>query len=248
MAATGVDAQAAQNGIAHLLQADLVNALPLLNPADQDSVKWLKLAVAALVKKYAPMSAGTAGRYYLRLRTDAGLTGRPTVAFPKPVGMDQVSTVVDWATAPLYDGTSDLAATQTKLVGAADKMVLDAGRDTTIGTTRTDDKALGWARVPEPGACAFCALLATRGLIGQTRQYVSAAAAGGDSNSRFVGDGKFKSHDHCRCIAEPIFTAYEPTAQIRQWVADYTKATRGVSGSRNQRIAWRQAFEGRSNN
>lgn len=224
----------------------MVNALPLLNPADQNSVKQLKLAIAALVKKYAPMSAGTAARSYLRFRSQAGIAGRPNIAFPKPISVDQVSTVVDWATGPLYGGMSDLAATQTKLVGATDKMVLDAGRTTTIDTTKSDEKAIGWARVPEPGCCAFCALLATRGLIGQTRQYVSAAAAGGDSNSRFVGDGKFKSHDHCRCVAEPIFTAYEPTAQIRQWVADYAKATRGVSGSRNQRIAWRQAFEGRT--
>lgn len=229
--ATGVDAQAAQNGIAHLLQTDMAGVLPLLNPTDQNSVKQLKLAIAALVKKYAPMSAGTAGRSYLRFRAEAGIAGRPAIAFPQPVSVAQVSTVVDWATAPLYAGTSDLAATQTKLVGATDKMVLDAGRSTTIDTTKSDEKARGWARVPEPGACAFCALLATRGAV-----YHSESTA------------DFKSHDHCRCIAEPVFAAYEPSAQIRQWQADYAKATRGVRGSRNQRIAWRQAFEGRTTN
>lgn len=43
---------------------------------------------------------------------------------------------------------------------------------------------LGYRRVPEPGACAFCLMLATRGAV-----YSSASTAGGDN--RF--------HAHCRC-------------------------------------------------
>jgi hypothetical protein len=126
-------------------------------------------------------------------------------------------------------GSSAIADAKARLAAASEKLVLDSGRDTIVNNVQRDRKANGWARIPEPGACYFCAMMATRGAVYRSEKSAS-----------------FKSHDHCRCHVEPVFTAYEPTAQIRGWQQQYTDATRGVYGMKNQQRAFRRAFEGRT--
>lgn len=71
------------------------------------------------------------------------------------------------------------AAAQVASAGAATRHALDAGRGTVIDSTVAS--LGGWARVTSPGACAFCRMLAGRGV------HYSA------NNVRFA------SHDHCDC-------------------------------------------------
>ncbi len=49
---------------------------------------------------------------------------------------------------------------------------------------------------------------------------------------------------NCRCHAEPVFTAYEPSARMREAQKVWAEATRGRSGA-DARLAFRQALEGR---
>jgi len=49
----------------------------------------------------------------------------------------------------------------------------------------------GWVRIPEPGACAFCRMLASRGAVYKKNT------------------GNFRSHNRCRCSARP---AMDPAA------------------------------------
>lgn len=218
--------QAAQAGLALLVAQDLHGAYKhITDPTDAR----LALLVQAITTKYGRISGALSGRFYQQIRRDHGL-GSHSVRVAEPAGLEQVQKVVGWAGHDNAGQTLTLEVLAPRLEGAATKMVQDVGRQTIVDSVRADPKAKGWARIPEPGCCAFCALLATRGAAYKTEQTAD-----------------FKSHDHCRCHAEPIFTAYEPSAQVRQWQADYAKATRGVRGSNNQRIAWRQAFEGRTN-
>jgi len=48
----------------------------------------------------------------------------------------------------------------------------------------------------------------------------------------------------CQCHAEPVFTAYEPSAHMREMQKLWTDATKGRSGN-DARNAFRQAMEGR---
>ena len=113
--------------------------------------------------------------------------------------------------------------------------MLNQSRTAIIDAVRADSEAKGWARVTEPGACYFCAMLATRGAVYKTRETASFEAHRRYENGT-GGD--------CRCHAEPVFNAYEPTAEIRQWQADYQnlKAELGRSPSL---LEWRRRFEGR---
>jgi hypothetical protein len=179
-----------------------------------------------------------AARQYAQQRKAAvggGFSPRP--ADPPPV--EQVAQTVDWAVQPLWSadvltqplteaGSSAIADAKARLAASTERLVQDTGRDTIIGNVQRDRQAKAWARIPEPGACSFCLMLATRGAV-----YRSEKTA------------EFKSHDNCRCHVEPVFTAYEPSAAVRQAQALWASSTRGKSGNAAQ-IAFRQAVEGRT--
>lgn len=218
-------AQASQAGLALVFTREVAQVWPQLDQhALQSSLPRFKAIMAQLVQKYGVASSTLAARFYQQQRQAAGIPGRFTVRPADPAPLKQIASTVDWATKGLWGSNPDLQAGLTNLTGATETLVLDQGRDTIVNATKVDRKAIGWARIPEPGACAFCAMLATRGAV-----YKQDTVA-------------FKSHDHCRCHAEPVFTAYEPTAQIREWQALYAKSTKGQSDQLN---AFRRAYEGR---
>lgn len=78
-----------------------------------------------------------------------------------------------------------------------------------------DDRFLGWRRVAEPGACAFCRMLASRGAV-YTAVSVEATEAGK------------KYHYHCRCHAEAV-----PDEAKRRARARDMPGGRGRMGTRN---------------
>lgn len=209
------------------MQPDLEAAFARLDiSALKQSLPQYQLLVAAITRRYGLMSARLATLQYESARQAAGVTSKFTVAPQLPPLVAQVGQAVDWATQPLWAAQPDIETTKTNVTGAVNNLVLDAGRQTIIKNVHADPKAKGWARIPEPTACYFCALLATRGDV-----YKSEKAA------------DFKSHDHCKCHAEPIFNAYEPSAQIRQWQQQYADATRDARGMKAKQLAWRHAFE-----
>ena len=202
-----------------------------LDPAHMSAtLPRLTALVAAIVQRFSPASATLAVRQYQTERRRAGIVTpyRPKPASPPP--REQVAKTVSWATQPLWKAEPDtlpqvVETAQTNLAGAVDNLVLDVGRATIIDNVAADAKAKAWARVPEPGCCAFCALLATRGAV---------------YNAHSV---QFRTHDHCRCHVEPVFNAYEPSAQIRQWQALYAEAAAGTRGMKATQQAWRKAFD-----
>jgi hypothetical protein len=235
--------QAQQAALAAALAVAVAQAFGALDPTNlTGSIPKLQQAVAGLVARYGRMSATVAARFYRRERLAAGVTGRVTVVVAKPAGQSVVAPQVAWAVSPLWDkpaGLDDAAlATQlhdkldaalTKTQGIAESLTLDAGRDTVINAVQHDRQAKGWARVPEPDACYFCAMLATRGAV---------------YRSEWSAD--FHPHDHCRCHVEPVFNAYEPTAQIRDWQAQWREVTADANGMAAKQLAWRRHYEGRT--
>lgn len=189
------------------------------------SLPQLRMVVAAAIRHYSPAAITDALRFYRRERAAAGIAGSPRFTLPKPAPLEQIGKSVDWAAEPLW-GASDLQAAEKRLESVVERLVLNAGREAIVAAVEQDRQAKAWARVPEPDACYFCAMLATRGAI------YSSAHAAGDNNDY---------HDHCRCHVEPVFVAYEPTARIRQWQADWNDLKRehgGVSLS-----VWRAHYD-----
>jgi hypothetical protein len=250
---------AAQVGLAVLTTDAIERLWPSLDLRNlRNALPAFKAAVAQQVQRSAQASASLAARQYALQRRAAGVSGSFSAVPADPPTVEQIAQSVDWAVQPLWNadvaahaaagGTavievptevakvaeeappagSAIADAKARLAAASERLVLDTGRQTVIDNAERDRKAKGWARVPEPGACSFCLMLATRGAV-----YRSEASGG------------FKTHDNCRCHVEPVFNAYEPSADVRQAQALWASSTRGKSGNA-ARIAFRQAVEGRT--
>ena len=215
MAAPAAEYRAAQATLTSALAVQVAHAWAALLDTSRlrASIPVLAAAAAALVARYGQVSAMLAAQYYEAARLDAGVAGRFSPVPADPADLDAVTEVVKWATRDLWTPEPDVAPARAAAVAATEKLVLDAGRDTITGAVLADRKARGWARVTQPGACYFCVMLATRGAV-----YKTEATAG------------FQAHDHDHCHPEPVFTAYEPSAQVREWQALWSESTAGHSG------------------
>lgn len=266
------DHQAAQAGLAVAIGLAIEQLWPHLDLLNlKRSLPAFIAAVAQQVQSHAMASATLATRQYTQQRVAAG-AGRgftPRPADPPPLA--QVAAAVNWSVEPLFSsnvqafvsGQPEAAPTETlpsagsaiadakaRLAAASERQVLDAGRETITANAAQDRKARGWVRIAEPDACYFCALLATR-----TPGFGSFYQDGSfeRSDAKFVNHkdipSDVKTHDHCRCHVEPVFGAYEPTAEVRRWqqmYADVKPDPADGPPSKAQQIAWRRAYEGRT--
>jgi hypothetical protein len=123
-------------------------------------------------------------------------------------------------------GLSPSAAARVALTryrGALQGLVQQAGRE--VITQTAGAHQIAWRRVASSDACAFCAMLASRG-----PSYGSAEAAtrvgGGLRAPRGVQEAGDSFHDHCRCwpAPEPDPAAWEPDATERRFIDAYDQA------------------------
>jgi len=240
-------AQETQSAVAELVAAAVAQAFADVDPHDlARSIPLLRLRLRAVVAKYGQTAASLAVIQYRAARAAAGVAGS-FAATPAQPDLAAVDGLIAWATSGLWTpagATTDAAQTavamvaaQAKSTGVAQGLALDAGSDTILNAVRQDPKARGWARIPEPGACPFCLMLAIRGAVYKAEtsadfraHHVQANGTGGE----------------CRCHVEPNFsTHYEPTAQVREAQQLWETSTKGLSG-KDARLAFRQAVEGRA--
>lgn len=221
--------QASQAALVSLLADPLDNAWQMLNPSDSSTMANFIAAISALVHHFGLASGSQAANYYEAERKAAGVKGTFTARVAPTADLGKVETSLRWATQDLWQPKPDLAAAKTLVTGVTEKNVLDTGRLTIINAVQSDRKAKGWARETEPGCCSFCAMLAVRGAV-----------------YRSEGSADFQSHSACRCFAQPIFTAYEPSAQVREWQQLYKESTHGVRGGKAMRNAFRKAYDAKS--
>lgn len=231
MAATAVAAQlteahrVTQIRLGARTVAQLRAAWRLLDPADLDATyqQWLRVAIP-IVRANRAMSARLAAAYLEAFRTaELGLAGGGfTAVLAAPVDVKAVTTSLlvtgPWSIKKAMTRAVPLGravdVAEARTAAAAMRHTLDGGRDTIVDSVAADRQALGWARVASAGACAFCAMVASRG-----PEFTSEASA------------QFRPHDGCRCGAEPVYrpdAAWPPTAQRFRELWD--EHTAGLSG------------------
>ena len=151
--------------------------------------------VARLVQTNRQTSSGLAAAYLRAFRKSHGVPGEVKAVFAEPLVVEQFqtslhTTSVAAAKIATGNGADELAAmttARTQTVGAMARLVLNAGRETLLGSLAADDQASGYQRVLGGGGCDFCQILAGR------RGVYSAESA------------DFEAHDHCGCTAEPVY-------------------------------------------
>lgn len=201
----------ATDGIAALVERDLMAFLASLDPARPAAVKVdLFEFIPVLVAQYGDIAATVAADWYDELRDAEGVSGRFRAPLADPVPDEVVNGRLGYATrpdGPLFMGAFDSLTAFTSMI--VNEYALQPGRDTVIQAAHKENAA--YARVPEPGACKFCLMLASRGFV---------------YSKDTAGDSK-KFHGKCRCNAMPVWDetrarveyGYDPDALYDQYRA-----------------------------
>lgn len=185
--------------------------------------------------------------FYRGERRAAGL-GEFTPRLPVSLPEEQVLRTVDATGIATFQRSLRAGATPEQaadrvvvtLSGSASRLALDGGRSVVDIAVQDDDEAIGWLRVTDADPCSWCAMLASRGAI-----YHSEASAGGRANSRFIGDGQAKFHDHDGCVAVPVFDHDDPRLEhADELYEDWQRVTAGHSGQDAVNV-WRRYWESR---
>lgn len=167
---------------------------------------WLRAMTAYLTHAHGT-AADQGALFYRALRQHE--TGDPgSAAVADPPSEQWIARALGYSAAGVYQqrtqaGDSPEQATRSalaKTAGTSARIALDGNRTTVRDSVHADAKATGYYRLTDPDPCAFCALVAARGVV-----YKSEGTAGRNANERFTGDGLFKFHDLCGCVALPAF-------------------------------------------
>lgn len=199
---------------------------------------WLA-EVNGIVGPARALSSSTAAAYYSTFRTielgPHARAFRPKLAAPVDPEALSTSMLVTGPVAiksaiargvDLFDAARVASAGSS---GAALRHALAGGRDTINGSVLDDPRAIGWARAADGNACAFCAMLASRGPV-----YSEDSA-------------DFEAHDHCTCSTEPVYSSDAPWPQhSEQYRQIYNDATADVPRGGDLANAFRQAYEARN--
>lgn len=193
----------ANDGIATLVERDLLAFLASLDPARPDAVKLdLFEFIPVLIAQYGDIAATVAADWYDELRATEGVAGSFRAPLADLVPDEVVNGRLGYATrpdGPLFMGDFDTLTSFMAMV--ANEYALQPGRETVMRAAHKENVAYG--RIPEPGACKFCLMLASRGFT-----YASEKAASrvigtrGAKQKRKIGE---KFHGKCRCNILPIW-------------------------------------------
>ncbi|MCM8548894.1 hypothetical protein [Streptomyces sp. STCH 565 A] len=226
----------AQRGLSRLLVRDVRTLRRLIIPSRPASIPpWIE-AMNAVIAQYGQAAASLAADFYDAERAAAAVPGPPfTVPVPDPPPPEQVESSLRWATKDLWPRDPDDPATTDaqrqplavrveqagrKAEAVAQKLVVDQSRSAVRGAVRRDRQAVGWARSAALGACSFCKLLATRGMV--YRQDT-------------VG---FQAHDGCNCGSVPVFRGqrFELSPHAAEWERLYREYAAPYSGDQLRRF------------
>ncbi|MFE4818628.1 hypothetical protein ACFRFU_19775 [Streptomyces sp. NPDC056704] len=219
-----------------LLVRDMRTLRRLIRPQDLEGTvpDWIQ-AVRAVVAQYGSASAAAAADFYDAERVAAQVTGRFTVPLLDPPPDGQVDNSLRWATKDLWPRDPEdpktteaqklpldarLDAAEKKAEAVAQKLVADQGRGTVQNAVQKDRMAVGYARAAALGACAFCRLLASRGMV-----YKQDTAG-------------FRAHDGCNCGVIPVFRGqkFELSAHAQEWERLYREYAAPYPGDQLRRF------------
>lgn len=128
------------------------------------------LQIAALVEKNRQTSSGLAAAYLRAFRRSSGIPGEIKPVFAQPLIVDQFQASLHATTVASVKANAarGLAADAAMSLGlgamqnSMSRLVLNAGRETSLLTMQADDRVAGYRRILGGGGCDFCRKLAGR--------------------------------------------------------------------------------------
>lgn len=137
-----------------------------------------------LVQAYGDTAAVLAADFYDAIRNAPPSAASFRAGMSATPDASQAESVARWGLGPLFT-QNDPAQALLDLLGATQRLVLQAGRSTIIDSASADPVRTGFARIPVGKTCPFCTMVASRGFV-----YATARSAG-QSN---------EWHNDCDCV------------------------------------------------
>lgn len=220
------------------LTAVQVHAIwPLLDLEHLDATfgRWMAGAQAIIGSQYRISAQLAAGYYSTFRRLELGAHAKPfvpVVVDPANADAVRISLLVTGPVsvkAAMTRGVALAAAgavADGRAAGEAMRHALSGGRDTISQSAGADPRALGWARAASGRACAFCAMLASRGPVYSE------------------GSVDFEAHSHCSCSSEPVYSTDAGwPAGSRQYADLWEEATSDVEPGGDLLNTFRRSYE-----
>lgn len=204
--------QSAVSDLTTLSLADLITFWRSLDTADAvGSTVAVREFMPDLMDTYAPMSAELAAQFYDETRDKVKpRSSWLSILAPGP-SSDRLQDRIGWAVKGLFAPEPKPQAALSLLSGETQLEIADTARETVQLNAEADPAQPRYSRHASANACAFCALMATRGAV-----YRSANAAGAAK----------KYHAHCHCVAIPVFEGDEDESP--PYVLDWERAYRSA--------------------
>lgn len=163
------------------------------------------------------LSASSSSRFYRGLRAVEGfgpyVPPWPTRPATEALRSVLVGAAVGGVRSPAATSDAERKALGlARVTGQVVSLVASGGRDTVLGGVAADPEAIGYQRVTDGDPCAFCRMIASRGIV----RY-SAESAG------------FQAHPHCGCTAAPAFRGDRISDENAEYRRQWQAATRGES-------------------
>ncbi|MFD9949693.1 hypothetical protein [Nonomuraea sp. NPDC059022] len=218
---------------------DVVTLLRALFDTQNADRTWpaIRSMLAASTRQQHTASAAVANAYYEQARTEAGVPGFYLPVTPEALADELLKVALDATGIAAFKRAIALGRTPEEalhlagvsLSGSVSRLVLSGGRDAILGNVQRDERAIGWARITDKDPCSWCAMLASRGPVFRSKRTAS-----------------FQAHDHCACMAVPVWSRDEAWLQhSRDLYEQWQKATVGQSGA-DARKAWRRHWDSRN--
>lgn len=206
---------------------------------DVDFAAFVKRAFPDVVTPFAATAADLATAWYDE-------SPSPTSYLAKPGALPDVNALeasASWALATT--GREAIGRMQ----GTAQRAIFDSARDTTMLNADTE-RGAKYARHASANACAFCALMSSRGAVYASKASATRVVGRGKAISlNFNADGTRKSggqakgvkvrgsrqvgdkwHDNCHCVYVEVRPggSYHPPPYVKNWERAYKDAFAAV--------------------
>lgn len=138
------------------------------------------------------------------------------------------------------------------IAAAGARTAMNGGRNATNQASARDPRVIGWVRQSSTGTpCYWCAMLISRQILYKS-EFTAGSGAREDGRT-FLGDGLFKFHDNCHCVAVPVYSdedfASNPKyAENRRYWRLWETHIKGKFGGQEALNEWRKLLRRMSAN
>jgi hypothetical protein len=208
--------QSSNDAISDAVEGELRKVLASVNLSNPTAAREALFdAIPPLVERWGDVAATVAAEWFEEFRVVEGVSGSFTAQLADPVPLEMVNSRLGYATREsghLFAGQEDDFGAFVSLM--VNEYAMKPGHDTVMQNARRDK--VPFARVPEPGACEWCLMLASRGFV-----YSRATVDQTEDGERY--------HGHCRCHAMPVYDetrarviyGYDPERLYAEYRGDY---------------------------